>query len=152
MTPIKVLLLAPLLFLFIAGQGQETFTNPLLPSGADPWCIYQDGFYYYTNTLGNRIDIWKTKSIARIKTAERKTVWTPPATGPYSKEIWAPEIHHLKGKWYIYFAADSGRNNGHRLWVLENTAADPMQGEWIMKGKLETPDDKWSIDGSSTLR
>src|SRR6195952_6177442 len=78
--------------------GQQTFTNPLLPSGADPWCIYKDGYYYYTNTLGNRIDIWKTKNIASLPNAERKTVWKPPATGGYSKEIWAPEIHFLKNK------------------------------------------------------
>src|ERR1700712_675884 len=126
----------------------QTFTNPLLPSGADPWCIYKDGYYYYTNTLGNRIDIWKTKNIASLSTAERKTIWKPPVTGPFSKEIWAPEIHFLNRKWYIYFAADSGRNEGHRLWVLENENPDPLQGEWKVKGKLITPGDKWSIDGS----
>jgi len=140
------LLLIILLFQQLAQT--QTFTNPLLPSGADPWCIYKNGYYYYTNTLGNRIDIWKTKNIASLPNAERKTVWKPPATGPYSKEIWAPEIHFLKGKWYIYFAADSGRNNDHRLWVLENVNPDPLQGEWKIKGKLTTPEDKWSIDGS----
>lgn len=129
-------------------SAQQTFTNPLLPSGADPWCIYKDGFYYYTHTTGRNISIWKTKSIANLRSAERKVVFTPPATGPYSKELWAPEIHFLQGKWYIYFAADSGRNINHRLFVLENSSANPLQGEWTMKGKLETPDDKWSIDGS----
>jgi GH43 family beta-xylosidase len=129
-------------------SAQQTFTNPLLPSGADPWCIYKDGYYYYTHTTGRNISIWKTKSIANLRSAERKVVFTPPATGPYSKELWAPEIHFLQGKWYIYFAADSGRNINHRLFVLENSSADPLQGEWTMKGKLETPDDKWSIDGS----
>lgn len=129
-------------------HAQQTFTNPLLPSGADPWCIYKNGYYYYTNTLGNRIDIWRTKSIAAFATAERKMVWVPPASGPYAKEIWAPEIHFLQGKWYIYFAADSGNNSGHRLWVIENNSPDPLQGEWKVKGKLVTPEDKWSIDGS----
>lgn len=132
----------------VIAQQAVSFTNPLLPAGADPWCIYKDGFYYYTHTTGRNITIWKTKSIAGLRTAEKKTVFTPPAKGPYSKEIWAPEIHFLQGKWYIYFAADSGNNNQHRLWVLENTSADPMSGEWIMKGKLSTPDDKWAIDGS----
>ncbi len=142
--------LATLLFTLAAwgGYAQDTFTNPLLPSGADPWCIYKNGWYYYTNTTGRNITIWKTKSIATLATAEKKVVWTPPGTGPYSKEIWAPEIHFLQGKWYVYFAADSGHNIDHRLWVLENTSADPLQGEWIMKGKLETPDGKWAIDGS----
>ena len=131
-----------------SAQQAQTFTNPLLPAGADPWCIYKNGYYYYTNTTGNNITIWKTKSIATLRTAQKKIVFTPPKTGPYSKEIWAPEIHWLQGKWYIYFAADSGNNFHHRLWVLENSAADPMKGQWKMKGMLTTPDDKWSIDGS----
>lgn len=127
---------------------EVTFTNPLLTAGADPWCIYKDGYYYYTNTTGTNITIWKTKSIADLAKAEKKVVFMPPDTGLYSKEIWAPEIHYLQNKWYIYFAADSGRNVDHRLWVLENSSADPLNTEWTMKGKLTTPDDKWSIDGT----
>ncbi len=132
-----------------SGYAQaQTFTNPLLPSGADPFSIYKDGYYYYTHTTGKNITLWKTKSIADLPTAEKKVVFTPPASGPYAKELWAPEIHFLEGKWYIYFAADSGSNIQHRLWVLENSSANPLQGEWVMKGKLTTPEDKWSIDGS----
>jgi GH43 family beta-xylosidase len=139
-----------LLFTLILSPAfsQETFTNPLLPAGADPFSFYKDGFYYYTHTTGKNITLWKTKTIAGLKTAEKKIVFTPPAKGPYSKELWAPEIHFLQNKWYIYFAADSGNNNQHRLWVLENSSADPLQGEWVMKGKLQTADDKWAIDGS----
>lgn len=139
-----------LLLLFTTGyvKAQLTFTNPLLPSGADPWSIYKDGYYYYTHTTGRNITIWKTDNLANLAIAEKKVVWTPPATGPYSKEIWAPEIHFLQGKWYVYFAADSGKNIDHRLYVIENASKDPLQGEWIMKGKLTTPEDKWSIDGS----
>src|SRR4051812_36625803 len=37
----------------------------------------------------------------------------PPATGPDSHEIWAPELHFLNSKWYIYFAADAGTNQTH---------------------------------------
>lgn len=132
----------------IAAQTSGTFTNPLVSAGADPWCVYQDGFYYYTHTTGKNITIWKTKSIAELRTAPKKVVFDPPATGPYSKEIWAPEIHFINNKWYIYFAADSGYNSSHRLWVLENSSRDPLKGTWQMKGKLLTPDDRWSIDGS----
>ena len=128
--------------------AQQTFTNPLLPSGPDPWSIYKDGYYYYMSTTGNNLTVWKTKNIANLSTAEKKVVWTPPSIGAYSKDIWAPEIHFLQGKWYIYFAADGGDNIQHRLYVLENASKDPLQGEWIMKGKLTTPEDKWSIDGS----
>ena len=126
----------------------KTFTNPLLPSGADPWCVYKDGYYYYTNSTQNNITLWKTKSIADLANAEKKVVFTPPAGTEYSKELWAPEIHFLQNKWYIYFAADSGNNIDHRMFVLENEAANPLEGDWVMKGKLATPKDKWSIDGT----
>lgn len=34
-----------------------TFTNPLLPAGADPWVIYRGGYYYYTQTTGNNLTL-----------------------------------------------------------------------------------------------
>jgi GH43 family beta-xylosidase len=145
---IKAKLVFCFLLLGSPGFSQSTFTNPLLASGADPWSIYKDGYYYYTNTLGDRIDIWKTKSLADLKTAERRTIWVPPAGTQYSKEIWAPEIHFIQGKWYVYFAADDGKNDNHRLYVLENTSANPLEGKWTFKGKISDASDKWAIDGS----
>jgi GH43 family beta-xylosidase len=59
----------------------------------------------------------------------------------YSKQLWAPEIHFLNGKWYVYFAADDGINLHHRIWVLENSIADPFEGQWLLKGKLTDPGD-----------
>lgn len=132
-------------------RGQDTFTNPLLPSGADPWSIYKDGYYYYTHTLGDRIGIWKTKNLADLKTAEHADGyrdWTPPPGTMYSKQIWAPEIHFINDKWYVYFAADDGKNENHRMYVLENSSPDPLNGEWVFKGKISDPSDKWAIDGS----
>jgi GH43 family beta-xylosidase len=131
-----------------AAAHQHTLTNPLLPSGPDPWITSQDGFYYYMNTTGRNLVIWKTRHIADLRTAEKKVIWTPPASGPYSHDIWAPELHFLRGRWYIYFAADAGTNVSHRLWVIENASPDPLQGEWIMKGKLADDSDKWAIDAS----
>src|SRR5918993_1703764 len=120
---------SPIIFLCLCCFSQPaSFTNPLLPSGADPWSIYKDGFYYYTHTMGNRLVIWKTKTLADLKNAPGKTVFQPPAGKPYSKGLWAPELHFIDNKWYLYFAADSGKNESHRLWVLENSSADPLEG------------------------
>jgi GH43 family beta-xylosidase len=129
-------------------QKPTTFTNPLLPSGADPWSVYRNGYYYYTHTLGNRLAIWKTKSIAELNKAKSKTVFQPPAGTPYSKGLWAPEVHYIQGRWYLYFAADSGRNESHRLYVLENSSRDPLKGEWTLKGRIGDATNKWAIDGS----
>ncbi|MFC6997039.1 glycoside hydrolase family 43 protein [Rufibacter roseus] len=129
-------------------EQDPTFTNPLLPSGPDPWVVHHGNFYYYTHTLGNRIGIYRTQYISQLSKASPVTVWTPPSTGPYSKNIWAPEIHRLNNKWYIYFAADDGDDANHRMYVLENTNENPLAGTWTFKGKISDPTDLWAIDGS----
>ena len=124
----------------------STFTNPLLESGPDPWVAERGGYYYFMRTMGKNLTIWKTRDIADLKHAERKVVWIPPKHRPYSKELWAPELHYLQGAWYIYFAADSGENSTHRLWVVENRSPDPLLGDWTLKGELTDASDKWAID------
>jgi len=127
-----------------------TFTNPLLSSGPDPWVTQQDSTYYYMNTLGNRLAIYSTHKMSQLSKATITTIWTPPVTGPYSKEIWAPELHKFQGKWFMYFAADDGDNNNHRIYALENDAADPLSGTWTFKGKIaDTTADNWAIDASA---
>jgi len=133
---------------FAQPAQKKQFTNPLLPSGADPWVIYHAGYYYYTNSMGSKLILYKTKNMADLATAPNKTIWTPPANTQYSKELWAPELHFINNKWYMYFAADDGDNNHHRLYVLENPSADPMLGTWTLKGKISDATDKWAIDGS----
>ena len=130
-------------------EGANTFHNPLLPSGPDPWVITDDGFFYYMNSTQSNLTIWKTRDITDLAHAEKKVVWRAPEAGPYSNEIWAPELHHFDGKWYIYFAADAGSNETHRIYVLENDAADPLQGTWVFKGKVADATDKWAIDATA---
>ena len=137
-----------LLFTISVFAQDKTFTNPLLPSGADPYSTYYNGYYYYTNTLQNRLVLWKTKNLAALDNAESITVWTPPEGTDYSKDIWAPEVHFINKKWYIYFAADDGHNKTHRMYVLENSSKDPFKGEWEFKGKIAAKTDKWAIDGN----
>jgi GH43 family beta-xylosidase len=119
----------------------QTFTNPLLPAGADPWATVHEGWTYYTHTTGRNLTLWKTRSLADLKTAKSKIVWTPPATGPNSYEIWAPELHRLDGKWYLYYTATDKTNFGDHsryVFVLENASPDPMQGTWTDRGRVNT--------------
>jgi GH43 family beta-xylosidase len=129
-------------------QAQTTFKNPLLPTGPDPWVIRKDGFYYYCNSTGRNVTLRKTKNLAELSKTEAQVVWTPPATGNYSKELWAPELHFLSSKWYIYVAADDGKNDNHRMWVLENPDADPTTTNWTFKGQITDPTNRWAIDMS----
>jgi GH43 family beta-xylosidase len=86
--------------------------------------------------------------MSELKKVEAKVIWTPPATGMWSNSIWAPEIHFLQGKWYVYFAADNGDNANLRMFVVENASSDPFQGKWVLQGQIKPATDRWAIDGS----
>ena len=144
-----VSVLALPLFVAATQAPQDTFKNPLLPSGADPWVMTYHGKYYYMNTTGRNLTIWKTSDITDLASATKKVVWTPPATGPYSRDIWAPELHRFDDKWYIYFAADDGENSTHRIYVLENTTEDPLSDNWTFKDEVADSTNKWAIDASA---
>ncbi|MDU1889766.1 MAG: glycoside hydrolase family 43 protein [Dysgonomonas sp.] len=125
--------------------ARETYTNSLLQSGARPWAIFHDGVYYYLQDANDRITIWKTEDITDLKRAETKDVWIPKdkASGFH---LWGPELHQIDGKWYIYFAADDGNTDNHQIYVIENSAADPFEGEFTMKGRVQTDkNNNWAI-------
>ncbi|WP_424766443.1 family 43 glycosylhydrolase [Paenibacillus sp. sgz302251] len=112
----------------------------------DPSVVYKDGFYYMTFTHnGTDIMIMKSRTID-FSQAERKVVWYPPVDTMYSANLWAPEIQYLQGKWYIYFAADNGLNENHRMYALEALSDDPL-GEYSFKGQITDDTNKWAIDG-----
>lgn len=127
-----------------------TFSNPLLSSGPDPWVIRKDNFYYYSHTLGDRIQLWKTTAMSQLGKAPVQTIWTKPATGPNSQNIWAPELHYLDGKWYMYYTAGSSPDLAtQRLFVLESSSADPLAATWVEKGKIADPTgDYFAIDAT----
>ena len=126
----------------------DSFVNPLLVTGPDPWVVQHKGTYYFCRTTGRNIQLLATTRMSRLAEAKPVTVWTPPDTGTYAKELWAPEMHYINHKWYIYFAADDGDNNHHRMYVLENADADPLTNHWVFKGKVADPTNKWAIDGT----
>lgn len=133
-----------LLFIISVTVNAGTFTNPIVEFGPDPWVIQHGGYYYYCRSVGV-IEVFKSKKLQDIGRGERKVVFVPPVNTSYSKEIWAPELHYLQGKWYIYFAADDGRQEYHRMYVLES---DSPQGNYVFKGKIAAKTDEWAIDGT----
>src|SRR3984885_5890591 len=130
----------------VAGPSGDTFTNPLLENGPDPWVVWWKGFYYYSNTSGKNLTLRKTADLADLRNAEEKDVWVPEPGNAWSNDLWAPELHRWGDKWYIYFAADAGDNASHRIYVVENDNDDPIQGTWTFKGKISDSSDKWAID------
>lgn len=128
------------------GHG-GTFKNTLADFDTpDPSIAYKDGFYYMTFTHhGADIMVMKSRTLD-FSQAERKVVWYPPIDTMYSQNIWAPEIQFIRDKWYIYFAADNGVNENHRMYALEAASDDPL-GEYIFLGQVTDETNKWAIDG-----
>jgi GH43 family beta-xylosidase len=129
-----------------------TFTNPI-GQGADPWVVRQNGFYYLIESRDNGIYVYKSDALTSPKQNGVK-VWAAPDTGWNRTNIWAPELHSIDGKWYIYYAA--GREGPpfihQRAGVLESAGNDP-QGSYADKGMLYTGPDVaadtgnvWAID------
>ena len=125
------------------GEGSRgaTLTNPILPSGADPYIVREGGWFYFMATRGDRLAIRRTRDLGRLAEADEVVVWRPPAEGPNAVSIWAPELHRIGDRWYIYYtaAARGHDDDAHRgVFVLENAAADPLTGSWIDRGRVET--------------
>lgn len=129
---------------------RETFTNPVVKKpSADPWVVRAGNMYYYVYSTG-RVNIAKAEKLQDIGHGVSQTIWSPPITGAYSSDIWAPELHYVFGRWYVYVAADDGNNENHRMYVLEGGADpdDPLSEKYTFKGKITSADDKWAIDGT----
>lgn len=124
----------------------ETFKNPINESGADPFVVRFGDKYYYVFSAAGGLYVSSADNIHHLN-REGKCIFSPEEGKPYSKELWAPEIHYLDGDWYCYVAADDGVNVHHRMYVLKSTDGTP-DGKYEMVGKIGDESDCWAIDGT----
>lgn len=125
---------------------------------ADPYILRKDGWYYFTASVPefDRIVLRKARTLKELPDAVEKVVWVRHPQGPMSCNIWAPEIHFVDGKWYIYFAAartgaDESGCYDHRIYALENESADPMEGSFVEKGRIDTGWESFSLDSTTAV-
>ena len=132
----------------VTGPPPGTFTNPVRRDAADPWIVYRNGFYYMTNTVGWGVAIRRSPTLAGLGTAPDVAVWrgSGPGFETYTRDVWAPEMHFIGGKWYVYYCATDGPDPDRRVFVLESKTDDP-QGAYVFKGHLRPTDsDDYAID------
>lgn len=126
-------------------EQQLKFNEPWILQRADPY-IYRhtDGMYYFTASVPayDRVMLRRSATLAGIADAEEVTIWLKHESGIMSKHVWAPELHYLDGKWYIYFAAGEVDDIWKiRPYVLECVDEDPMTGTWKELGMMQCADD-----------
>jgi len=134
-------------FLGLYAQKTENVSNPILARGADPWIIRKDGTFHYCYVRKDTVFLKSVERISQLAAVAERAIWIPEKGQPYSKEVWAPELHFLDGRWYVYVAADDGKNENHRMYVLATSDAN-IRGKFEFLGKVSDKSDKWAIDGS----
>ncbi|WNH09232.1 family 43 glycosylhydrolase [Thalassobellus suaedae] len=132
--------------------------KPIVEQRADPFIYkHKDGYYYFTGSVPTYdcIELRRAKTIAELQNAQTFNVWQKHKSGSMSRHIWAPEIHYLDGKWYVYFAASEEEDIWKlRPYVLECTGQNPLNDEWIELGQMQPADDDnktfidFSLDGT----
>lgn len=130
-----------------AAQVKKTITNPIAPDANDPWVLRHNGAYYYCYSRRGGIWVNRAGTLKEVLQRNGQCVWRPEPDQPYSRQLWAPELHRIGDRWYIYFAADDGENANHRMYVLTGAGDDPM-GPYTLAGRLAAQPDRWAIDGT----
>lgn len=133
-----------------------TFTNPVAV-GADPWVVQHAGAYYLVQSRDRGIFVSRSTRLTEVSSNPVR-VWSAPESGWNRDHVWAPELHRIGDRWYIYYAAGrAGPPFIHqRSGVLESVSDDP-QGAYVDRGLLGTGEDpnaldatRWAIDVSVT--
>ncbi len=130
------------------------YNEPWILQRADPYVYrHTDGWYYFTASVPayDKIVLRRAKSLSELPDAEEITIWNKHESGPMSEHIWAPEIHYVMGKWYIYYAGGEKDDVWKiRPYVLECQGQDPIGGAWVEKGKMQRAlEDEFSFEAFS---
>lgn len=118
--------------------------KPWIMQRADPYVYYKDGYYYFTGSMPkyDMITLRRCDSLKGLADAEETIIWRKHESGPMSENVWAPELHYLDGKWYVYFAAGEKDDIWQiRPYVLECQGQDPIADKWIERGMLQAADE-----------
>ncbi|WP_200301808.1 glycoside hydrolase family 43 protein [Streptomyces adelaidensis] len=136
-----------------AGSRAASYVNPLVRNRADPHINrHTDGHYYFTATSPeyDRIILRRSRTLRGLSAADESVIWRKHETGVMGAHIWAPEIHRIDGKWYIYFASAPAEDIwAIRIWVLENSHPNPFRGTWVERGQLKTAWETFSLDATT---
>ena len=136
-----------------AESERPEYNSPLVEYGADPW-VYrtEQGQYYFISTAPefDRIELAKADTLNGLTDAEPTVIWHRPREGTGGGNVWAPELHRIDGVWYVHVAlGDSDDPFRMRMHVLSNRSDNPMEGEWVEEGQIDTPWDSFALDATT---
>lgn len=134
--------------------GYTDYPNPFIESKADPWITKgSDGYYYFTASYPqygsgdskgySKVTLRRSRTILGLRNAEEVAIWNANKTDGVYRFIWAPEIHEIDGKWYVFYTGSVKSND---VWSIRPhvlvcaDGADPMEpASWSVK-KMQARD------------
>ncbi|KAH6703960.1 alpha-N-arabinofuranosidase [Verticillium dahliae] len=128
------------------------YNNVLIHQRADPQIVrHTDGWYYFTASVPeyDRVILRRSETIQGLADAEEVAVWTRADSNAGVGYVWAPELHYIDGKWYIYFALGRAAPFDIRMFVIEGTGDNALTADWVEKGFITSDWDTFSLDATT---
>jgi len=100
----------------------------------------KEGSRYYLFSTGPGITLYSSGDMKSWKPEGRifagQPTWAKTAAPTFNDHIWAPDIYHHKGKYYLYYSVSGFGKNTSGIGVTVNTTLDPR-----------SPNYKWEDQG-----
>lgn len=103
-----------------------------------------DGCYYLTGSTGDNIwdlnggvELWKSSDLKKWE--YRGVIWDIDRDGTWQKRcryMWAPEIHYVRGNYYVTYCMSGGPNGG--TGILKSTSGKP-EGPYVSATAIDAP-------------
>ncbi len=124
----------------------DTFRERKPFPGQDPWIVPHKGSLLLVQAAGGnrRLVVKQFNDLDQMSRNRQTVIWSSKPPHSRLRQVWAPELHNIDGRWYVYFSASDGQPGGHRTYVL--VANDPL-GPYLLLGPVGDPKhDVWAID------
>ena len=107
----------------------KPYVNPIIPNSPtattwDPYVLRHGGYYYHCYSNKQGVFISRSETLWGIGEGEATMVYDCTAEGALT-DWFAPELHRIGDKWYIYASPDYG-NFLHVMTVLEGEGDTPF--------------------------
>ncbi|MBO9153621.1 glycoside hydrolase family 43 protein [Chitinophaga sp. GCM10012297] len=110
--------------LFAQASGPATYRNPLPVAFGDPYVLHVKGDRYYMYGTGgaakngfaaySSADLVNWKNEGQVYFAGNKNGWSD-STAAWNGAYWAPEVYEYKGRFYMFYSAQWGKNPAREL-------------------------------------
>ena len=158
----KIFVASSLFFIYLLGfcpisaeaSGRVHYDNPL-EAGADPYVLKHRGEYYRYFSMGDKVwvnkshtltdaSLWNNAGATCVHTAvfdnrDNEESWN-------NAHLWAPEVHYINGRFYLYYCADNKYKPKHHLFVA---TADNPYGPFVDTGEALVTSPHGLLDGNN---